>query len=104
LLPDRYGYRYADHSLGSSEVVFECEPSGPVPIPRRLPDIVWRAGIDLDPIDVSDDAVRWLDAYSPAGCRTTNPPFGEARLADQRSLLLDELCAAVSKNTPATSM
>lgn len=63
LLADRYGYRYGDRLVGHNEVVFDCELRGPVPVPRMLPEIVWRAGIDLDPIDVSDeDAVRWLEA------------------------------------------
>ena len=38
-----------------------CEPSGPVPLPARLPVIAWRAGLDLNPLDVHrDDDVRWL--------------------------------------------
>ena len=36
-----------------------CEP---VPIPRTVPRVVWRRGIDLHPLDVRDDeAVRWLE-------------------------------------------
>jgi hypothetical protein len=63
LLPDRYGYRYGSRFVGDSTVVFECEPRGPVPVPPMTPNIVWRVGIDLDPIDVRDDeAVRWLQA------------------------------------------
>ncbi len=63
LLPDRYGYDYAGAHLGSDEVVFECTPYGPVPVPRELPEIAWRAGIDLRPIDLDDsEAVRWLEA------------------------------------------
>jgi hypothetical protein len=32
-------------------------------LPTRLPQVIWRAGIDLEPIDLSDaDAVRWLEA------------------------------------------
>jgi hypothetical protein len=63
LLPDRYGYAYGDHRVGSDEVVFPCEPRGAVPLPGRLPEVVWRAGIDLNPIDLADDdAVRWLEA------------------------------------------
>jgi hypothetical protein len=34
-----------------------------VPLPGRLPEVVWRTGIDLQPLDVNDDAdVAWLDA------------------------------------------
>jgi hypothetical protein len=32
-----------------------------VPLPERLPEISWRAGLDLSPLDVTrDDDVRWL--------------------------------------------
>jgi hypothetical protein len=38
-----------------------CAAAGPVPIPAALPEVVWRAGIDLNPLDVADpDDVRWL--------------------------------------------
>jgi len=63
LYPDRYAYRYDDRPvLGDSAVVLDCATTGPVPFPERLPEIVWRAGIDLDPLDVnSADDVRWLE-------------------------------------------
>jgi prepilin-type processing-associated H-X9-DG protein len=62
LLIDRYGYDYGGRRLGDARVVFECAPHGPVPVPEELPDVVWRAGIDLEPIDLDDaDAVRWLE-------------------------------------------
>jgi hypothetical protein len=39
-----------------------CQPRGPVPVPTTLPEVVWRRGIDLDPVDLHDpDAVRWLE-------------------------------------------
>jgi hypothetical protein len=63
LLPDRYGYRYDGRHVGSSALMFDCEPHGDVPVPSALPEVVWRAGIDLNPIDLNDDdAVRWLEA------------------------------------------
>lgn len=63
LLVDHYGYDYAGDRVGNGAVVFECAPHGPVPVPAELPEVVWRAGIDLEPIDVDDeDAVRWLEA------------------------------------------
>jgi hypothetical protein len=63
LLPDRYGYDYDGRRVGSGEVIFPCTTYGPVPIPPRLPEIVWRAGIDLEPLDLEDgSAVRWLEA------------------------------------------
>ncbi|MFF2369522.1 DUF2332 domain-containing protein [Agromyces sp. NPDC058110] len=75
LYPDRYGYRYTGtahpgHMLlepadGASLVLLECAVRGPdpAPVPSRMPDIVWRAGIDLNPLDVrSESDVAWLDA------------------------------------------
>src|SRR5262249_60811046 len=41
--------------------VLGCEPRGPVPLPARIPAISWRAGLDLNPLDVTrEDDVRWL--------------------------------------------
>jgi hypothetical protein len=63
LLPDRYGYQYGSHRIGSPELVFDCVAYCDVPVPLVMPEIVWRAGIDLNPIDLNDDdAVRWLEA------------------------------------------
>ncbi len=40
-----------------------CATSGLVPVPARLPEIAWRAGIDLNPLDVDNaDEMRWLEA------------------------------------------
>jgi hypothetical protein len=68
LLPDRYGYDYGMARLEppiketSSPPVFECHASGAVPIPAALPSIVWRAGIDVNPIDVNAMAeTAWLE-------------------------------------------
>ncbi|MFG1655834.1 DUF2332 domain-containing protein [Micromonospora chersina] len=62
LYPDRYAYRYGDHPLGTGEPVIDCAISGTAP-PARRPEVVWRAGLDLNPLDVTDPAdVAWLDA------------------------------------------
>jgi hypothetical protein len=43
--------------------IFPCSVSPATPIPQTLPRIVWRAGIDLNPVDVSDpNQVAWLEA------------------------------------------
>ena len=63
LLPDRYGYVYGTHRIEghAGAPVFSCQPRGPVPLPSRAPQVVWRAGIDLNPLDVADpDDVHWL--------------------------------------------
>jgi hypothetical protein len=64
LLFDRYSYDYAGHRIAGHDPLaptLRCEPRGPVPVPARLPEITWRAGLDLSPLDVTrDDDVRWL--------------------------------------------
>jgi hypothetical protein len=68
LYPDRYSYRYRtpggtaaiDPASGVSTVVLEAEWRGPWQ-PLRLPEIVWRAGVDLQPRDAADPTDRaWL--------------------------------------------
>ncbi|MDW3846787.1 DUF2332 domain-containing protein [Micromonospora sp. BRA006-A] len=62
LYPDRYAYRYGDRYLGAGEPVLDCDLTGAEP-PERLPEVVWRAGLDVNPLDVTDPAdVAWLEA------------------------------------------
>lgn len=67
LLPDRYSYRYDDGTAldppgGPSAVVLPCSLGAGVAPPRAMPQVAWRAGIDLDPVDVTDDdACAWLE-------------------------------------------
>ncbi|MEU8406744.1 DUF2332 domain-containing protein [Micromonospora sp. NPDC048842] len=62
LYPDRYAYRYGDHRIGSGAPILECAANGLVP-PTGVPQVVWRAGLDLNPLDVTDRGdVSWLDA------------------------------------------
>ena len=67
LYPDRYSYRWRYPDGTSLETpmgrpLLECAvTSGEVPSWVMGP-VVWRAGIDLSPVDVTDDdAVRWLE-------------------------------------------
>ena len=64
LLFDRYSYDYDGHLIAGSDPdapALRCAVRGPVPLPARLPAIAWRAGLDLNPLDVArDDVVRWL--------------------------------------------
>lgn len=75
LFPDRYGYEYVDAqdarttrlvpagAVPGTFPVLRCVTSGPVPLPAELPPVAWRAGIDLNPLDVTDpDDVAWLEA------------------------------------------
>jgi hypothetical protein len=62
LFPEQYSYSYDGHRIGSGQPLLECAATG-VPLPAGLPDVVWRAGLDLHPLDVTDPAdVGWLDA------------------------------------------
>ncbi|GLW30486.1 DUF2332 domain-containing protein [Actinoplanes regularis] len=62
LFPDRYAYRYGSHTVGAGAPLLDCAATGFTP-PERLPRVVWRAGLDLNPLDVTDpDDVAWLDA------------------------------------------
>jgi hypothetical protein len=62
LLPDRYGYDYDGYRLGDGPPVLRCRTENSPPLPDHLPVVAWRAGLDLEPIDVTDpDQVRWLE-------------------------------------------
>jgi len=64
LLFDRYTYDYGDVVIPGSDPeapTLRCGLRGPVPVPDRIPEIAWRAGLDLNPLDVtSDDDMRRL--------------------------------------------
>ena len=68
MLWDRYGYDYG--TVGyvgdrASPVQLHCQLRGEIvpPLPKVIPTVSWRMGIDLQPIDVHDEeATRWLRA------------------------------------------
>jgi hypothetical protein len=64
LLFDRYSYDYDGHHVVGCDPdapTLRCAVRGPVPLPDRVPAIAWRAGLDLNPLDVTrEDDVRWL--------------------------------------------
>lgn len=114
LLPDRYGYAYGTHRIDGhpGSPVFACEARGPVPLPARSPEAVWRAGIDLNPLDVADpDDMHWL------ACLVW-PGEGEraARLAEAidvaredpprivRGDLVDQLAQTAAQAPPAATL
>lgn len=65
LLPDFYAYDYGTRRVpplhGDAAPVFPCHAAGATPLPSRMPEVVWRAGLDLAPADVTDRAhADWL--------------------------------------------
>ncbi|MGH3505907.1 MAG: DUF2332 family protein, partial [Nocardioidaceae bacterium] len=62
-----YSYRYGDRASldppgGAGTVVLTADLLGDAPIPTRLPEVAWRAGLDLNPLDVRDDEeMAWLE-------------------------------------------
>ncbi|MFS0733591.1 DUF2332 domain-containing protein [Microbacterium sp. 1P10UB] len=69
LFPDHYSVDYAapsgprrvDPHGGATSFALACEVDADASVPERMPDVVWRRGIDLDPIDATDDdAIAWL--------------------------------------------
>ena len=69
LLPDRYAYAYGDHRVPArppgdpAAPVFDCVADPATPLPADNVEVVWRAGLDLHPVDLTDPAeIRWLEA------------------------------------------
>lgn len=68
LFPDKYGYRYdtprgvvALDPPGGSTVTLPCRTNADIDV--TLPDVVWRSGLDLNPLDAADPDTRaWLRA------------------------------------------
>ena len=70
LYPDRYDYawrtgdgavRTGTGSGAEGRPALSCDVAGDAPLPDRAPAVAWRGGIDLNPLDVTDeDAMRWL--------------------------------------------
>ena len=68
LLPDRYAYNYAGLQIhpeprDEQTPLLDCAINDAVPVPAALPRIIWRAGLDLNPLDPTDPAaMSWLEA------------------------------------------
>jgi hypothetical protein len=68
LIPDRYSYAYSDGTTvhppgGPSDVLIPCRvAAGSLPRDLAAPQIAWRAGIDLNPLDpAGPDTAAWLE-------------------------------------------
>lgn len=66
---DRYAYRFDDGPvLGEpgAAPLLTCTTTGTGAAPARLPDVAWRVGVDLHPLDSRDpDDLAWLEALLP---------------------------------------
>jgi Uncharacterized protein conserved in bacteria (DUF2332) len=64
LYPDRYSYAWATEAgrvTAGEGPRLDCEVTGGFPDNVRPPEVRWRAGIDLNPLSVTDDdAMNWL--------------------------------------------
>lgn len=90
LLWDSYRYAYSDGSRygpANSPALIESETRTPMPdIPARLPPVAYRVGIDLNPVDLSDDEeYRWMMALV-----WPDHPDRSALLSAARSIWLDD--------------
>lgn len=72
LYPDRWGYdwtatgartvRTTRPAVVGPEPRLSCPVTGDLALPTSLPEIAWRAGVDLNPLDVHDkDQMTWLE-------------------------------------------
>jgi hypothetical protein len=77
LFPDRYSYSYdaastgpditgpaahIDPATGPSDVLLQCTTTAGMPPLVTVPQVAWRAGLDLRPLDVRDpDDMHWLE-------------------------------------------
>ncbi|WP_420367069.1 DUF2332 domain-containing protein [Curtobacterium sp. L1-20] len=114
LFPDKYAYRFTTesgvHELAPAEgspVVIETELRGRA-APKRLPDVVWRAGIDLNPLDVADPvSLHWLETlvWPEHDERRRNLHAAASVVAAERPLLvagdLNEAFTEVVAQAPA---
>lgn len=85
LLPDLYGYDYGRRSIRpgaapTEHPVFACSADEATPRPSAMPRVVWRAGLDLNPLDAADPSeAAWLE--------TLVWPEQTGRLANLRAAL-----------------
>ena len=129
LMADRYGYDYGRGSLVGPSVdqldppVFSCVVNATTPVPTAPPRVTWRAGFDLDPVDISDpNQAAWLEALTAevkastatpglgrppkaatnksAGREPSAPSLGERVLALAAGKTRQELYAACPSDLP----
>lgn len=68
LLMDHYAYDWGIGTLTPctqtdiAPPCFKCKASANMPVPTKMPEIVWRAGIDLNPLSLANQPdMNWLE-------------------------------------------
>lgn len=114
LFPDFYGYRWQASTgevveAGRRDVtVLDCRVSGEPRFDYAVPNVVWRAGIDLNPLDPADPSdARWLRALVWPGQQEREERLAACLRATAgkpvlrvRGDLIDELPALVAQAPP----
>ena len=91
-LGDRTRFARADTATAP---VFSCATSGHPPLPQHHPEIIWRAGLDLNPLDVRNpEDTDWLE--------TLVWPGQDARLARLRAAIAVAQNCASAQHVQAT--
>jgi hypothetical protein len=115
LLIDQLQYEYGTTRVGKADapLLLRCSTVDdvPIPVPSRLPHVTWRAGLDLEPIDVDDpEETDWLLACVWADhVERRNRLQAALRLvklhrpAVERGDLVDDLPALLAR-VPATAL
>lgn len=65
LLLDEFYYDFGERQLGApaSPVRLLCRTWGSPPLPKEMPQIVWREGLDLAPVNLHEEAgARWMSS------------------------------------------
>ena len=118
LYPDRYAYRYtldggtthdlrpADADAADRAPVLDCDLRDGVPLPRGLPEVVHRGGVDLSPIDPADaDSRAWLRSLIWPGQQAQRVPRLDAALdiaaADPPQILAGDLVERLEESVAA---
>ncbi|UVE96796.1 DUF2332 domain-containing protein [Dietzia sp. B32] len=118
LYPDRYAYRFTldggrVHDLvptagdaTTEPPVLDCDLRDGVPLPRTLPDVVHRGGVDLSPIDPADaDSRAWLQSLIWPGQQAQRGPRLDAALdiaaADPPQIIAGDLVEKLEASVAA---
>jgi hypothetical protein len=117
LLADRYMYDYQGRVVRGPAApdhgpMLACRIGDTTPIPRSVPQVAWRAGLDLNPVDLTDDdQVAWLETLvwpdQPDRLARLRAAISAARADPPRVVrgnLLTDLPALVAEAPPGATL